>query len=251
MKLNMLLSVMLLTCTSAFVIDPRSSGLSRTARPVLNAQRTEKDQRKPWDVFRFVSQSAKFVPTPFQQSKGKTVVLPGDILWRPGARENTFSFAPLDDVVMGGASSSNFDNVSGIWRGQVTDANNGGFIGIRNTPYFDWDMSKCRGLEFTVRKKGGSMKENRFKVGLRDSTEFNGIVWSASVEVKMPFSKIRVPLEKLKPTRFARIVPGEKLRTDNIVGIQFVYSKFEYEGALNDKFEIGDVDVQITEIRAY
>ena len=53
---------------------------------------------------------------------------------------------------------------------------------------------------------------------------------------------------------FARVVEEQEsqgIQKDNIVGLQLVYSKFEYDGGLNAKFEIGDVDLQIMEIRAY
>ena len=58
----------------------------------------------------------------------------GETLWTPSSSENFFRFSPLDDVVMGGASSSTIDNNTGIWKGTVTDANNGGFVGVRSVP---------------------------------------------------------------------------------------------------------------------
>jgi hypothetical protein len=205
-------------------------------------------ERKPWDVFRFVSQSSKFVPTPFSSKASKQLVKPNDLLWK--ASSPTFTFAPLDDVVMGGASSSTFAN--GVWKGTVTDANNGGFIGIRNTPNFDWDLSSCRGLELTLRRRTGP-SVSRFKVGIRDSMDFNGLVWAASFDLPTTNNpkKIRVPFDKLTPTKFAAVVTGVELNRSNVVGIQLIYSKFEYGGELNPKFAIGDVDLEILEIRAY
>lgn len=205
-------------------------------------------KRQPWDLFRFVSQSSKFVPTPFTAKAKKQLIKPNDLLWRPSAP--AFDFAPLDDVVMGGASSSTFFN--GAWQGSVTDANNGGFIGIRNTPNFNWDLTNCRGLELTLRKRSGP-SVSRFKVGIRDSTDFNGLVWAASVDLQTTTNpkKFRVPLDKLKPTQFAKVVDGAILDRSNVVGIQLIYSKFEYNGELNPKFEIGNVDLEVLEIRAY
>jgi outer membrane protein assembly factor BamB len=65
----------------------------------------------------------------------QSVIKPGEILWTPTSSSSSSSssllrFAPLDDVVMGGASYSTIDNNTGIWCGYVTDANNGGFVGI-------------------------------------------------------------------------------------------------------------------------
>jgi len=245
-------------CTSAFVVGGErgtSSSSSSALGAVTKDKATEKDVRKPWEVLRFISQSSKFVPTPFQSTPSRRTVNHGDVLWKPEQR-NEFQFAPLDDVVMGGASSSNFDVTTGTWRGKVTDANNGGFVGIRNTPYVNWDMSKCRGIELYLRRTNDKTKAGRFKLGLRDSTEFNGIVWADSVDVKggKGATKVRVPLSKLKPTKFASVVrdgSADSFRKDNVVGLQLVYSKFEYDGALNPKFEIGDIDLQILEIKAY
>lgn len=165
---------------------------------------------------------------------------------------------------MGGASSSTFDNVSGTWTGQVTDANNGGFIGIRSFPACQWDMSACQGIEFKLR--GGKLGK-RFKVVIRDSTDFNGVCWTTSVDIGGGLPKlfrnamnqdggettttVRIPFDKQIPTIFAKTVPGKSFQKDSVMGVQLAYSKFEYDGDLNPKFEVGDVELQILEIKAY
>ena len=69
------------------------------------------NSRVPWDALRFVRQSSKFVTLPNPLSHfvptDKKYVKPGDVLWSP-ASNNLFTFLPLDDVVMGGASRSSF-----------------------------------------------------------------------------------------------------------------------------------------------
>ena len=230
---------------------------------------TETPARQPWEFGRFVKQSSKFVTIPFLPgpSSKSTVIAPGTILWQPSSSSSSssFSFGPLDDVVMGGASSSTFDDASGTWTGQVTDANNGGFIGIRSFPACQWDMSACQGIELKLR--GGKLGK-RFKVVLRDSTDFNGICWTTSVDVggglpklfrnvlnrdgnDVTTSTVRVPFDKQIPTIFAKTVPGKSFQKDSVVGVQFAYSKFEYDGELNPMFEVGDVELQILEIKAY
>ena len=193
MNFQILIILILASASVSAFLSPetaRQNLLGNRELPLNATPKTEKGQRKPWEFFRFVSQSSKFVPSPFQSKPPLRVVQPGDILWRPESPSNEFSFAPLDDVVMGGASASNFDNASGIWRGRVTDANNGGFVGIRNTPYVQWDMrsNNCRGLELKLRSKG---KSGRFKVGIRDSVDFNGIVWNSSVDVQTKATTVR------------------------------------------------------------
>jgi hypothetical protein len=211
------------------------------------------DERQPWNVFRFAQQSSRFVtlPPPFSSNNSSTKkIQPGDVLWKPSNIRNNFfpTFAPLDDVVMGGASSSQFNDATGKWTGTVTDANNGGFVGIRTTPNVLLDMSECRGIEIKLYSK----KQQRIKVALRDSTAFNGIVWSTSVDVTNNGRPIKVPFDKQVPTLFARIDNTAKpFQKDNVTAMQLVYSKFEYEGALNPKFVPGEVDLQVEEIRAY
>lgn len=207
-----------------------------------------------------MKQSSKFVslPNPFQSTSAAVPIQPGEVLWTPAS--SAFSFGPLDDVVMGGVSSSTFDNDSGVWKGTVTDANNGGFIGIRSFPSFQWNMEGCKGIELKL--KGGQGK--RFKVVVRDSTEFNGVCWTTSIDVgEASFMKlfkgrdengvttVRIPFDKQVPTIFAKTVPDETFNKQSVVGVQVALSKFEYDGDLNPKFSLGDVELQIQEIKAY
>ncbi|KAL3804256.1 hypothetical protein ACHAWO_009857 [Cyclotella atomus] len=238
-------------------------------------------ERKPWDVLRFINQSSKFVTPPKlpfigATSDEKVTVQPGETLWAPSSKQNFFSFAPLDDVVMGGASSSTIDNNTGIWRGKVTDANNGGFVGIRSTPFKNnksLDMRNCEGIELKVRKGDGK----RFKFVVRDTTEFNGICWTTSFDAAEPKENsilgsfgsgfgsssgkdgtadekgtlIRLPFANQVPTIFAKTVSGKSFDAKNVVGLQLAYSKFEFDGKLNQNFALGDFTLQILEIRAY
>ena len=187
----------------------------------------------------------------------------GETLWAPSSAQNFFSFAPLDDVVMGGASSSTIDNNTGVWSGKVTDANNGGFVGIRSTPFrneMSLDMRDCRGIELKVRLGNG----RRFKFVVRDSTEFNGICWTTAFDSNSQGSgkiivsgpdqnsaSIRLPFANQVPTFFAQTVRGKTFDPMNVVGFQLAYSKFEFDGRLNKNFELGNFDLQIVEIKSY
>ena len=133
-------------------------------------------------------------------------------------------------IVMGGASESEFENGTGIWKGIVTSANNGGFVGIRTTPSFLLDMKACNGIILKV--KGGNNKG--FKAIVRDSTDFNGICWTTSFDAPRSsgglFSdsngaSIKIPFSKQVPTIFARRVPDQVFNPGNVVGLQLTYSK--------------------------
>ncbi|KAL7430802.1 hypothetical protein ACHAXM_002371 [Skeletonema potamos] len=207
------------------------------------------DERKPWELFRFISQSSKFftLPSlPFAKSPVKT----GETIWAAGYPNNFFNFAPLDDVVMGGASSSNIDNNTGMWTGKVTDANNGGFVGVRSTPFqggsLSLDLCECKGIEIRFRRGNGK----RFKFVVRDSTEFNGICWTTSFDAKEN-GTVRIPFSGQAPTIFAKTISGATFKVSEVVGLQFAYSKFEYDGKLNENFDVGDFALQIVELKTY
>jgi len=224
---------------------PTRLSQQRTSR-IPASSSSEADQRKPWEFFRFVRQSSRFIDIlPRQVSKRS--VQPGDVLWKPVDTKKNFDFAPLDDVVMGGASSSTFDGNTGKWMGQVTDANSGGFIGIRSTPVVDLDMSNCKGIELKLSPP--NKKSLRLKVVMRDSTEFNGVAWTTSEPVSK--RSIKIPFDQQAPTIFAKTVESEPFQKDQVKSIQLVYSKFEYDGALNPTFVTGDFALQVEEIRAY
>jgi hypothetical protein len=175
----------------------------------------------------------------------------GEVIWSPSSSNNFFTFAPLDDVVMGGASSSTIDNNTGTWSGTVTEANNGGFVGIRSTPFRDnmsLDMSSCEGIELRTRQGNG----RKFKFVTRDSTDFNGICWATEFDAKKNTeSTIRIPFAKQVPTIFAKTVSGKTYDNTNTVGFQLAYSKFAFDEKLNDNFQLGEFALQITELKSY
>jgi outer membrane lipoprotein SlyB len=227
--------------------------------------------RRPWEVFRFLKQSSQFVTVPFVPRSTKMdqrTIRPGDVLWRAvgssssgnnsrDENKNVFTMGPLDDVVMGGASSSTFDGATGTWSGSVTDANNGGFIGIRSTPGFEWDMTKCKGLEWKVRlvepsSSSQQQQQRRFKFVVRDSAEFNGITWTTSKDLNPTgVNTVRIDFNQQIPALFAKTVPNQTFKKNNVVAVQIAYSKFEYDGKLNPKFSLGDMRLQLLELRAY
>ena len=97
-------------------------------------------------------------------------------------------------------------------------------------------MSSCSGVEFTLNGTGNK----QFKAVLRDSTEFNGICWTDTFGGASRWGlwsgsnnsssdgkevKVKIPFENLVPTIFAKTVPNQSLKNNNIVGFQLVYSK--------------------------
>ena len=140
----------------------------------------------------------------------------------------------LDDVVMGGVSKTEITSGSsfqGRWKGFVTDANNGGFAGIRTrliSPALD--LSFCQGLVIKLSGDG-----QRYKFIAREDEEWNGIAWSTSFDTNDKKSiEVKIPFDSLKPTRFAKILDfSRKFNSASFTGLQFTLSKFEYDGNKN------------------
>jgi len=147
----------------------------------LNAANDEQSEtkRRPWDVGRFARTAVFFdaVPNPLKrvaQALGGTpsastpALAPGTVIWKPGNNPYGILWGPLDDVVMGGSSQSDFSAESGTWRGDVITAG-GGFAGLR-TKLFEppLDLSQCRGLRLKLHGGDG----NRFKFIVRDDTDW-------------------------------------------------------------------------------
>ena len=248
----------------AGMLSMSDSATGWSARPVvpeLEQGRTEtpKEQRVPWDFKRFVSQSSKFIELPSLLSTGPASVLSA------GESFPELELYPLDDVVMGGASASSFDNDSRTWAGEVTSLNSGGFVGIRcKTISPALDLSATRGVALKLRSDGSPVAR-RFKLILRDSTDFNGVCWTASFTVggspvgalqkvltgADAVETVRIAYSDLVPTIFAKTVPDVTLDLSHIVGVQLALSKFEYDGGLNSMFREGSFELEVLDVATY
>jgi Complex I intermediate-associated protein 30 (CIA30) len=215
-----------------------------------------KKDRVAWDGLRFLQQSSKFIAWPSllarQPNKGSNVLSPGEVIWTVGSNENTFTMAPLDDVVMGGASASTFDATTGMWSATVTDANNGGFVGLRNTPALAYDATACRGLTWDVRLVG-TTAARPVKFVLRDSTDFNGVTHTYQTMLKPGRNTVQIPFDRLVPAKFANVLNDGKcsFTKNQLAGVQITYSKFEFNGKLSRGFVTGDWQLQLMSLRAY
>ncbi|KAG1335269.1 hypothetical protein COCNU_03G013880 [Cocos nucifera] len=132
----------------------------------------------------------------------------------------------LDDVVMGGVSESTFQvdptgneygGPSGLFKGVVSTANNGGFTSIRTKNFsVPEDLSAYDGIELRVKGDG-----RRYKLILRTSTDWDTVGYTAS------FDTVKEQWHTL------------------------MYSKFEYDGKLNPTFVEGPFQLSLSSIRAY
>lgn len=120
---------------------------------------------------------------------------PADVsLWRP-----------VDDVVMGGVSSSRFELAEpGIARfvGTVSLENFGGFASVR-TPPRQWDTAGARAFLLRVRGDG-----HQYKFTLRTNDRFDGVQYQARFTAPPgEWTQVRLPVESFVGTFRGRKVP--------------------------------------------
>jgi len=110
-----------------------------------------------------------------------------------------------DDVVMGGRSSSAMhagDQV-GVFAGELSLERGGGFASVRRRDQIV-DLSAYDAIELRVRGDG-----KRYKLNLRTSDDFDGIVYQAAFETQAgTWQTVRLALPAFAPRFRGRPVPG-------------------------------------------
>lgn len=112
----------------------------------------------------------------------------------------------VDDVVMGGASRSNFDiSAPGIARfsGRVSLDNGGGFASVRTTPRA-WDTAGAKAFVLRVRGDGRT-----YKLTIRTGDGFDGIQYQARFAPPAgEWTEVRLPVASFVPTFRGRTLSG-------------------------------------------
>jgi hypothetical protein len=255
MLINVIALFLCLLPVKGFKVPNQISVLQRNTLINMATKDSTKSPKQSWELGRFIRTAnfyGAFVPKlPFLSKKPTVKSLkPGSILWSTSENPYELRWGPLDDVVMGGVSKSSIEpgeTFDGTWKGIVSTANNGGFAGIR-TKLFKLDASACSGILLKVRGDG-----QRYKVIVRDDEDWNGTAWSESFDtVKGRTTEIKLPFNKFKPTRFARVLPSFRpFDKKNFSGIQISLSKFEYDGDLNPRFKDGPFELQVLSFTSY
>ncbi|XP_058095521.1 protein HIGH CHLOROPHYLL FLUORESCENCE PHENOTYPE 173, chloroplastic [Magnolia sinica] len=164
----------------------------------------------------------------------------------------------LDDVVMGGVSEGTFQidptgnengGPTGLFKGTVSTANNGGFSSIRTRNFSaPEDLSAYDGLELRVKGDG-----HRYKLIVRTSTDWDTVGYTTSFDtVKEQWQTIRLPFSSLRPVFRARtVLDAPPFDPSKVISLQLMYSKFEYDGKLNPSFVEGAFQLPLSRIAAY
>ncbi|KAI4332508.1 hypothetical protein L6164_017412 [Bauhinia variegata] len=175
-----------------------------------------------------------------------------------GDNYRQLSWGALDDVVMGGVSESNFQidpngsengGPTGVFKGVVSTANNGGFTSIRTKNFSAAEnLSAYDGLELRLKGDG-----RRYKMIIRTSRDWDTVGYTASFDtVAGEWQSIQLPFSSLRPLFRARTMPdAPPFDPSNIISLQLMFSKFEYDGKLNPTFIEGPFELPVSSIRAY
>lgn len=157
----------------------------------------------------------------------------------------------LDDVVMGGVSQSTARSVRGalLFSGNVSTENNGGFASSR-TADFDTalDLSKFDGFQLRVRGDG-----QRYKMVIRCERKWDGVGFCYSFDTKRDeWTVVNIPFAECRPVfRGRTATDGRKFDARNIVAVQLMLSRFEYDGDLNPSFTPGKFSLLVAKIQPF
>ena len=117
------------------------------------------------------------------------------------------SWAAVDDVVMGGVSSSRLEQGEGaaVFTGRVSLERGGGFASVRG-PVIDSDFSACTGIALRVRGDG-----HVYRLRLYDTGRFDGVAWQARFPTSAgEWRTLELPFTDFEASFRGRVVPDAR-----------------------------------------
>lgn len=165
----------------------------------------------------------------------------------PGGRPvNQELWGDLSDPVMGGVSESSFildstggegGGPTGLFRGSVSTANNGGFCSVRTRNFREpADASGYDAVALRVRGDG-----QRYKLFVRTDPGWDAMAFACSFDTEPGrWQTVVLPFSGFRAIFRARTVRGAPpLDASRVHSLQLMLSKFEYDGELNPNFKGG------------
>jgi uncharacterized protein YbjT (DUF2867 family) len=160
------------------------------------------------------------------------------------------TWGAVDDVVMGGVSSSGMRLVTGaaMFSGNVSIDNSGGFASVRTRNFNpSLNLSNYQGIELRVKGDG-----QRYKFFVRTEEQWDGVGYAYSFDTTAgEWTTISIPFRDLVPIFRAKTVSdAASIDPTQICSFQLMLSKFEYDKGLNPRFNPGLFSLQIESIAA-
>ena len=140
------------------------------------------------------------VGAPSVRAEGRT-----DVMMVIDFEDGAKPWPSIDDVVMGGVSSSEMvvEDGEATFRGEVSFDNNGGFASVRSLPQLR-DLSAFDGLLLRVRGDG-----KRYGFRVRTSASFDNVSYQVDLQPSAgKWTDIRVPFADFIPVYRGREVSG-------------------------------------------
>lgn len=157
----------------------------------------------------------------------------------------------LDDVVMGGVSSSSLALTpeGALFAGNVSTDNSGGFVSVR-TRNFEPGLNLSDREGILLRVKGDGQ---RYKFFLRDGEGWDSVAYGISFDtVADQWTDVRLPFADLRPVFRAKTLENATpLNTSSVRSLQIMLSKFEYDRQLNPHFKPGNFHLLVSAIGVY
>ncbi|KAL9329447.1 hypothetical protein ACSQ67_004450 [Phaseolus vulgaris] len=185
----------------------------------------------------------------------------------------------LDDVVMGGVSESTYQidpsggengGPTGVFKVQVLfQQQTMVALQVSELSYLVKQSSYIKKESFTIGFQNFSEPENlsaydglefrlkgdgrRYKIIVRTSSDWDTVGYTSGFDTeKGKWQSIQVPFSSLRPVFRARTVSDAPPFDPSIVAsLQLMFSKFEYDGKLNETFVEGPFELPVSSIRAY
>ncbi|NET61344.1 MAG: NAD(P)H-binding protein [Symploca sp. SIO2E6] len=189
-----------------------------------------------------VEAAAKSLPTP-----GKKLLFD----FKNPSQDLKTTWGAVDDVVMGGVSESSIYLIdhAALFTGNVSTANSGGFVSVRTRNLEPTlNLSEYEGIELRVKGDG-----KRYKFILRAESKWDGVAYCYSFDTEEDrWIDVRIPFADLIGVfRAKTLKDAPAFDSSQVCAVQLMLSKFEYDGALNPKFEPGSFALQVETIKAY
>lgn len=157
----------------------------------------------------------------------------------------------VDDVVMGGVSSSRLERTpeGALFTGVVSTQNSGGFASVRSRNFSPaLDLQGSTGIALRVKGDG-----QRYKFLMRDADGWDNLAYAYSFDtVAGTWMTVQIPFDQMQGVFRAKTVPdAPPLNAAQVYSLQLMLSKFEYNGVLNPHFQAGEFQLLVESIAVY